>query len=84
MRVAEAPVRAVRAAAAYTVPTDMPEADGAAAWTETTLVTAEVDGGGETGLGYTDAHASNTDLIRRSLANTVIGKRKDAECYAVA
>ncbi len=84
MRVAEAPIRAVRAAAVYTVPTHEPEADGAAARTETTLAMARVDGGGDTGLGHTYAHASNADLIRRSLASTLIGKRQDAACYGAA
>src|SRR5690348_8294623 len=38
---------------AYTIPTDAPEADGTFAWSETTLVLAEVGAGGKTGLGYT-------------------------------
>ena len=39
--------------AAYTIPTDAPEADGTFAWNSTTLVVAETKAGGETGLGYT-------------------------------
>ncbi len=56
---------------AYTVPTDAPEADGTFRWDRTTLVVAEVEGGGETGLGYTYAHPSNAALIRGSLADAV-------------
>jgi L-alanine-DL-glutamate epimerase-like enolase superfamily enzyme len=40
-------------AAAYTIPTDAPEADGTFAWTSTTLVLVEVGAGGRFGLGYT-------------------------------
>lgn len=38
---------------AYTIPTDAPEADGTLSWDSTTLVLAEIEGGGKTGLGYT-------------------------------
>ena len=48
----EAPIKDVRACA-YKIPTDKLEADGTLAWTSTTLVIAEVDAGGRTGLGYT-------------------------------
>ncbi|MGH9586363.1 MAG: enolase C-terminal domain-like protein [Acidobacteriaceae bacterium] len=39
--------------AAYTIPTDDPEADGTFAWNSTTIIIAEIEAGGETGLGYT-------------------------------
>lgn len=39
--------------AAYTIPTDAPEADGTFAWDSTTLIVAEIKAGGLTGLGYT-------------------------------
>jgi hypothetical protein len=45
-----APVERV-SAAAYTVPTDSPEADGTFAWTSTTFVVVEAHGGGKIGLG---------------------------------
>ena len=46
-----APIGAVRSAA-YRVPTDRAEADGTLSWDATTLVTCEVEAGGETGFGY--------------------------------
>ena len=69
---AAAPVSAVRAAA-YTVPTDAPEADGTYAWTSTTLVLAEVDAGGCTGIGYTYADTATATLVRDHLARVVTG-----------
>src|SRR5689334_2132354 len=45
-------ITAVRSAA-YRFPTDRPEADGTLAWDATTLVTAQVDAAGRTGLGWT-------------------------------
>src|SRR4051794_4938264 len=62
------------AAAAYTIPTDAPEADGTAAWDATILVTAEVHAAGRTGLGYTYADAATARLIHDSLAPVVIGR----------
>ncbi len=59
---------------AYTVPTDSPEADGTFAWTSTTMIVAEVQGGGRTGLGYTYSDASVAHLIRGTLAECVIGR----------
>jgi L-alanine-DL-glutamate epimerase-like enolase superfamily enzyme len=38
---------------AYAIPTDAPEADGTFSWNSTTLIIAEIKGGGTTGLGYT-------------------------------
>ena len=50
-------VRSVTAAV-YEVPTDQQEADGTLAWSSTTMVLAEVSGGGHTGLGYTYGSAA--------------------------
>ena len=66
------PVTALRASA-YKFPTDGPEADGTFAWDATTLVIAEVEGGGEHGLGYTYADASAAALIGTTLAKIVVG-----------
>ena len=60
-------------ARAFTISTDAPEADGTMAWDSTTLVVVEVDGGGQTGLGYTYADASAVTLINEKLAQTVCG-----------
>ena len=70
---AEARVGAVRARA-FTIPTDKPEADGTFAWTSTTLVVVEVEGGGKQGLGYTYSHACIVGLIATALADAVGGQ----------
>ena len=70
IQVPTAPVGAVRARA-YKIPTDAPEADGTFAWRSTTLVVAEVDGGGQTGLGYTYTSEAAVPLIAGPLAQTV-------------
>lgn len=60
-------------AAAYTIPTDQPEADGTLAWSSTTLVVAHVTAGGRTGVGYTYADAACAPLIEGKLAAAVEG-----------
>lgn len=69
----EAPISAVRAQA-YLIPTDAPESDGTFEWNSTTLVVAEVDAGGTTGLGYTYASAAAAKVISESLAEAVVGR----------
>ena len=68
----EAPVEELEVAA-YTVPTDAPEADGTLAWDSTTIVVVHAHGGGETGLGYTYADVSTAKLISSKLAGIVRG-----------
>lgn len=70
---ADAPVTAIDAAA-YTVPTERPEADATLAWDATTLVVVEVTAGGVTGLGYTYADAACVPLVTGTLAGTVTGR----------
>lgn len=60
-------------AAAYDIPTDRPEADGTLAWSSTTLVVAQVTGGGRTGTGYTYAAGACKPLIEGPLAAAVTG-----------
>ena len=60
-------------ARAYEIPTDRPEADGTFAWSATTLVLAHVEGGGQSGLGYTYADRSAAALIEGVLAGAVSG-----------
>jgi L-alanine-DL-glutamate epimerase-like enolase superfamily enzyme len=60
-------------AAAYTIPTDQPEADGTLAWSSTTLIAAHVTGGGQTGVGYTYADAACAPLIEGKLAAAIAG-----------
>lgn len=61
-------------ARAYTVPTDGPEADGTFAWRDTTLVVAQVQACGITGLGYSYTHACVADLISRTLGPLLVGE----------
>jgi L-alanine-DL-glutamate epimerase-like enolase superfamily enzyme len=69
---AKAPVGELEVAA-FTVPTDAPEADGTLAWDSTTIVVVHVRGAGESGLGYTYADLSTATLIRSKLAGIVKG-----------
>ena len=72
MAVPDAPIRAVKASA-FVVPTDRPEADGTFAWTQTTLVLAEVEAGGETGLGFSYTGAPAAGLMAGPLKDAVEG-----------
>ncbi len=56
------------------VPTDQPEADGTASWDSTTLVLVEIEGGGQTGLGYTYGNESIAHLIHTKLAKKIKGR----------
>src|SRR5690348_15667306 len=60
----DAPLGPIRARA-YEIPTDAPEADGTFAWGATTLVVAEIEGGGRTGLGYSYTAAGAARFIER-------------------
>jgi L-alanine-DL-glutamate epimerase-like enolase superfamily enzyme len=59
--------------AAYTVPTDAPEADGTFAWDCTTLVLVRASSEGETGTGWTYAPAATTAIVAEALAPVVRG-----------
>lgn len=61
-------------AAAYTVPTDFPEADGTLSWSSTTIVVVHLVGGGVRGLGYSYNHAASAALVRDKLAEVVKGR----------
>lgn len=71
--VATVPVTELRAAA-YTIPTDMPEADGTLAWDKTTLVVAHVRSADTSGTGWTYGHASAAAVIADVLAGQVVGR----------
>lgn len=60
-------------AAAYTVPTDAPEADGTISWDATTLVLATVHCGDYEGLGYTYTHHAAAALIEKPLRDCLLG-----------
>ena len=61
-------------AAAYTVPTEQPESDGTLEWDAVTVVVAEVDAGGSTGIGYTYSDAGTAGLITGTLAGAIRGQ----------
>jgi L-alanine-DL-glutamate epimerase-like enolase superfamily enzyme len=60
--------------AAYTIPTDAPEADGTYSWDKTTLVLVEVTAGGQHGMGYTYADAATARLIDELLRHVVLSR----------
>ena len=68
----EAPVEALEVAA-YTVPTDAPEADGTLSWQETTIVVVHAHADGEWGLGFTYADVSTAKLVQAKLSGVVEG-----------
>ena len=68
----ETPVDRIEVAA-YTVPTDAPEADGTLAWDSTTIAVVHAYAGGEWGLGYTYADVSTARLVASKLAGVARG-----------
>ncbi len=60
-------------ASAFTIPTDAPEADGTFAWNSTTLVLAEVEAGGKTGIGYSYTDGAAAQIANGALAEAVAG-----------
>lgn len=60
--------------AAYTIPTDAPEADGTLEWNETTIVVVEATAGTARGIGYSYTHAAAAHIIRDDLAPLVRGR----------
>lgn len=58
----------------FTIPTDAPEADGTYAWDSTSMVLAQIEAGGKTGLGYTYADASTGKLAQTLLGKVVEGR----------
>ena len=72
MQDSHAPIVATRARA-FSIPTDLPEADGAYNWDKTTLIVIDVTAGSKTGFGYTYAGASVVGLVNDSLAAVLEG-----------
>ncbi len=62
----------------YTIPTDVPEADGTLSWDSTTLIVIEIRAGGEMGLGFTYGHKA-TAVVAHHLAEKVIHKQSPLE-----
>jgi L-alanine-DL-glutamate epimerase-like enolase superfamily enzyme len=61
-------------AAAYRIPTDLPEADGTYSWDATTLVVVHAKANGTIGVGYTYADASVVSLIQGLLRKAMQGR----------
>ena len=61
-------------ASAFKIPTDAPEADGTYEWSDTTIVLVEVSGCGQSGIGYTYAHAAAATLIVDGLGRHILGQ----------
>lgn len=61
-------------AAAYTIPTDAPEADGTLSWNETTLVVAQAHCGAVVGTGWTYGSTACAAVITGLLAGRVEGR----------
>ncbi len=68
------PVVTSNEAAAYTVPTDAPEADGTLAWDQTTLVLVTAQAGPECGIGWTYGAAAACQVVADQLAPVVTGR----------
>ena len=57
--------------AAFTVPTDQPEADGTLSWDSTTVVVVHVKAGGRVGMGWTYSSPAVADIVRGKYADVV-------------
>jgi L-alanine-DL-glutamate epimerase-like enolase superfamily enzyme len=60
-------------ASAFSMPTDLPEADGTFEWQRTVLVTVELVAGAERGFGYTYANEATAKVVESDLAEIVLG-----------
>lgn len=69
-------------ARAYTIPTDLPEADGTIAWSSTTLIIVELHAANMSGLGYTYAHRTAA-LVARDLIEMHCLKRSALDINAL-
>ncbi len=58
---------------AYTVPTDLPEADGTIEWKSTTMIVVEIEARGIRGIGYSYNQPSAAALVRDVLRDVVTG-----------
>jgi L-alanine-DL-glutamate epimerase-like enolase superfamily enzyme len=61
-------------ASSFVIPTERRESDGTFEWNATTIILAEVDAGGMTGLGLTYTHRIAAHLIHEQLTPVLIGK----------
>ena len=68
------PVVEAVVAAAYSIPTDQPEADGTIAWDHTTMVVVTASSEGYVGTGWTFAPAAAARVVEELLAPVVTGR----------
>ncbi len=61
-------------ARAYTIPTDLPEADGTIAWNATTLILVELHAANSIGLGYSYAHRAAAVVARELIEKYCINQ----------
>ena len=59
--------------AAYTVPTDFPEADGTLHWDKTAILVVHLEAGGRRGLGYSYTSRAAGEIIKGVLEPHVVG-----------
>lgn len=60
-------------AAAFTIPTEQPEADGTLEWDSTTVLLVQAHAGDRTGLGYTYTQTGAASVVTGKLADIVTG-----------
>src|SRR3954464_7601928 len=58
----------------FEVPTSSPEVDGTFAWNKTVMVLAELEAGGEAGLGYTYANRATAVQAEELIKEVLIGR----------
>src|SRR5664279_6602661 len=60
---------------AYTIPTELPEADGTLAWDKTTVVVVQVHiRNGARGLGFAYGHTAMVDVIKQTLVPQIVSR----------
>src|SRR5438874_2293172 len=59
---------------AFTIPTDLPEADGTIEWDSTTIVIVQAHAGEHAGIGFTYGDKSAAGLIHRVLSPILSGR----------
>jgi len=69
-------------AAAFTIPTDYPEADGTIAWNSTTLVLVRAKAGDVSGIGYSYADVATAQFVTERLAGIAAGRDANATSAA--
>lgn len=67
------PIKNVRVSV-FSVPTDLPEADGTFSWSKTTMILAEITAGNQTGVGYTYGDEAIALLIHKAFSELLEGK----------